>query len=87
MDTQFEEEVNGQVIGDYLSVSDLLYEGRKQGPRIYALNDDEVMQKAKDYIAYLKQDLGSSYRDIYPNEFRWTISVLESSFVYRVRAA
>lgn len=66
MNTKYDEEVSGAVAGRYLLVCSLRYEGRKQGPTIYAETEEEAERIAEDRKAEIIRACGAAACRIYP---------------------
>ena len=70
-----DENVNGQIIGGDYGQCWLTYEGRKQGPTMYARSAVTARDLLAAEHARIKAECGQAYRDIYPapswaNNFR-----------------
>jgi hypothetical protein len=74
MNTAFEEEVNGVIVGRFMMTADLRYEGRRQGAPIYAETEAQVMEIANERLAEIKSECGIVFRDIYPNQ-SWEVRI------------
>jgi F0F1-type ATP synthase membrane subunit b/b' len=74
LNTTYEEEVNGVIVGRYMITADLRYEGRKQGSTIYAETESEVMRIAQDRISEIKKECVNAFADIYPND-SWEVRI------------
>lgn len=76
LNTIYEEEVSGVVVGRYLLICSLWYDGRKQASTIYAETEDEAKRVAEDMIAGIIRECGAAARDIYPLD-AWELRVHE----------
>lgn len=76
LNTKYEEEVNGVVVGRYLLICSLRYDGRKQGSTIYAETEDEAKRVAEDRKAEILRECGVAARDIFPLD-AWELRVHE----------
>ena len=56
----------GQIIGEYYGECWLTYEGRKQGPTMYARSAVTAQELLAAEHARIKAKCGQAYRDIYP---------------------
>jgi hypothetical protein len=78
LNTWYEEDVRGQVIGRYMFIGVLVYEGRKQGKTFYGETVEELRDAANTYIESLRLELGSLFRDeIYPDPGAWSLRVID----------
>jgi hypothetical protein len=75
MDTQFDDDVSGTVIGRYLLTGVLRYACRDQGPRFRAETDDELRTLAAERLAALRRDYGPAFADIYPDPDGWRLKI------------
>lgn len=50
MNTEFDEDVSGQIVGSYTLMGSLHYEGRKQGNTIYAGTEDALHTAANENL-------------------------------------
>lgn len=66
MNTEFDEDVSGRIVGSYTLIGSLHYEGRKQGGTMYAVSEDEIIDAALVYIQQQKAECGLAFSDIYP---------------------
>ena len=73
-DWDYEEEVDGHVVGRYYLTCSLRYEGRKQGPTIYAETEEEAKRIAEDRKAEIIRECGAAACDIFPLD-AWELRV------------
>lgn len=71
-----DEEANGQIVGRFLSVGYLAYDGRMQRQKIYADSEEELRLKAEGVLASIKSDCGQAFNDIFPKD-DWRLIVLQ----------
>ena len=60
------DDVSGIVIGDIQFNGQLHYDGRPQGPTIWATDDNDMQQQADAILARIKEDCGTVFDAIYP---------------------
>ena len=72
--TAIDEDVNGQIVGSYIMVGSLHYEGRKQGGAVYADTEDAMTDAANQRIQQLRAECGAAFRDIYPKD-AWELRI------------
>ena len=60
------EEVNGIVIGSYMLIGTLRYEGRQQEKTFYGESESELLVKAKNLLRQIKTECGDAFAFIYP---------------------
>jgi hypothetical protein len=75
---RFEDDVNGSIVGQMISVGQLTYDGRNQYATIYADNEEQLKQKAAAILNSKKADLSEAFSLIYPNENKWALKILQS---------
>ena len=61
-----DDDVNGQIIGGDYGQCWLTYEGRKQGPTLYARSAVTAQELLAAEHRRIKAECGEAYRDIYP---------------------
>jgi hypothetical protein len=61
-----DEEVNGQIIGGDYGQCWLTYDGRKQGPTLYARSAVTAREALAAEHRRIKDECGAAYADIYP---------------------
>jgi hypothetical protein len=61
-----DDDVDGQIIGGFFGDCWLTYDGRKQGPTMYAQDQDTAKILLNNLQGQIKASCGSVYRDIYP---------------------
>lgn len=66
LNTKYDEEVGGVVVGRYHLICSLRYNGRKQGSMIYAETEEEAKRIAEDRKDEIIRQCGSAARDIFP---------------------
>lgn len=71
-----DDHVNGTVIGAILSVGQLTYHGRNQGPKLYAHTETELREKAASTKAELIADMGEAAWMIYPDD-AWSLTIYQ----------
>lgn len=74
LNTIYEEDVSGEVIGICMVVADLRYDGRKQGSTIYAATEDEAKQVAEDRKNNIISRCGEAALSIFPLD-AWEIRI------------
>ena len=74
MNTEFDEDVSGRIVGSYTLMGSLHYEGRKQGNTIYAWTEDALHTAANEYVRQQRQECGTAFRDIYPKD-AWELRI------------
>jgi len=77
LNTWYEEEVNGQVIGKYVYAGALYYDGRKQGNTLYAESEAALKDVAEANLRNLKMDCGAVFRDIFPHD-TWELRIYDA---------
>lgn len=75
LNTKYDEEVNGVVVGRHQLICSLRYDGRKQGSMIYAETEDEAIRIAEDRKAEIIRACGEAVRDIFPLDDAWELRV------------
>ena len=65
LNTKYDEEVNGSVVGRYQLICSLRYDGRKQGSMIYAETEEEAKRVAEDRMSEILRKCGAAARDIF----------------------
>jgi hypothetical protein len=70
-----DDDVRGVIIGGCLLVACLMYEGRKQGPTIYAEDEMQAIAEARRRIESYRESFGEAYRMIYPSRARWEVRI------------
>jgi hypothetical protein len=60
LNTKYDEEVNGTVVGRYQLICSLRYDGRKQGSMIYADDEEEAKRVAEDRKAEIIRECGAA---------------------------
>ena len=74
LNTKYEEDVIGTVVGRYQLICSLRYDGRKQGSMIYAEDEDEAKRVAEDRKAEIIRECGAAAGDIFPLD-AWELRV------------
>ena len=74
MNTAQEEEVNGQVIGEYLFNAALFYDGRIQAKREFAITELGAVNQCRENFKRIKEECGPVFLDIYPKPL-WEIRI------------
>lgn len=74
MNTAFEEDVCGQVIGAYMLIGSVHYEGRKQGRDLYAESEEDLKALAEQYIQAQRAECGPAFRAIFPRD-AWELRI------------
>lgn len=72
----FTDDVRGHVIGQFVTVADLFYEGRKQGRTIYAPTEDGAIQAGQALKADIIASCGEGARHIFPLD-AWEIRIYD----------
>ena len=67
-----DDDTNGVIVGGFVSVGRLYYEGRPQSQQFYAANDGELQAMAADR----KRDLLADNTDIYRTD-GWELRILQ----------
>lgn len=76
LNTWCEEEVNGVVIGAYRVIGRLFCNGRPQGQTISAESEQELKDKANEYVAQRKLELGEFlFKEIFPGD--WELRIVD----------
>jgi len=68
-----DEDVNGFIVGSYCVCAQLKYDGRDQGQRIIADDEDAARAIAKQQKQEIRNDLGQSFNEIYPDDSKWRV--------------
>lgn len=71
-----EDDVNGQIIGGFVVVGFLTYEGRRQTQDFYADTEELLKVAANDRLAERREEIGETYSLIYPNKNGWSLKVV-----------
>ena len=74
LNTKYDEEVNGSVVGRYQLICSLRYDGRRQGSMIYAETEEEAKRVAEDRKSEILRECGAAARDIFPLD-AWELRV------------
>ena len=70
----FSDDVSGSIIGDILFPCRLYYCDRPQGQTFFCGSDSHASQVAAAMMAKIKDSLGDSFNEIYP-EKRWSLRI------------
>ena len=70
----FSDDVSGSIIGDILFPCRLYYCDRPQGQTFFCGSDSHASQVAAAMMAEIKDSLGDSFNEIYP-EKRWSLRI------------
>jgi hypothetical protein len=68
-----EDDVNGFIVGSYCVCAQLKYDGRDQGQRIIAADEDAARQIAEQKKQEIRNDLGQLFEEIYPDDSKWRV--------------
>jgi len=74
MNTEFDEDVSGLIVGSYMLIGSLHYEGRKQGSTIYAGTEDALIAAANEYVQQQRHEYGKAFWHIYPKD-AWELRI------------
>ena len=74
MNTEFDEDVSGLIVGRYMLIGSLHYEGRKQGGTIYAETEDALIAAANEYVRQQRHECGEAFQYIYPKD-AWELRI------------
>ena len=66
LNTKYDDEVGGAVVGRYQIICSLRYAGRKQGSTFYAETEDEARRVAEDRKNEIILRCGVAAHDIFP---------------------
>lgn len=75
MNTWYEEEANGAIIGSYNMMGQLYCNGRKQGQTIYAKSAEAMKDQANEFIAEKKAECGEVFNIIFPG--KWELKIID----------
>jgi len=74
MNTWYEEEVNGYIVGKCVVTGTLRYEGRQQGNPLFSESDDQLLSDANALLADIKRQCGRAFELIYPKD-AWELRI------------
>ncbi len=74
LNTEYDEDVNGVVVGRYKLICSLMYEGRKQGKTIYADDEVSAAQAASSMRDGIVRSCGQAALDIFPHD-SWEVRI------------
>jgi len=74
LNTKYDEEVNGAVVGRYQLICSLRYGGKKQGSTIFAETEEEAKRVAEGRKADIIRECGAAAGDIFPLD-AWELRV------------
>lgn len=62
------EDVNGSIVGEDYGQCWVTYEGRKQGPTKYPMNEAQAYAFCQGIVQDIKTECGQVFKEIYPND-------------------
>jgi len=74
MNTEFDEDVSGLIVGSHTLIGSLHYEGQNQGSTIYAGTEDALIASANEYVRQRRHECGEAFRHIYPKD-AWELRI------------
>lgn len=75
LNDRYTEHVRGTIIGEVMQPGGLFYDGRRQGPIFWAVDDEGLKAKAEAHLAEIKSESGQVYRLIYPDPNKWELRI------------
>lgn len=76
-DSVIDDDVNGVIIGRFVSVGQLQYNGRNQRGRIYGDSESDVVANSNLLIKDMENELGESFLVIFPDKNGWRLKILQ----------
>jgi hypothetical protein len=74
LNTWYQEEVNGCVVGPYMLTGTLRYDGRQQGEAFYCETETQLLDKAKSILSEIKRECGPAFDLIYTKDV-WELRI------------
>lgn len=74
LNTWYEEEVNGCIVGPYMLTGTLRYDGRQQGKVLYCETESQLIAEADSMLSDIKRQCGPVFDLIYPQD-KWELRI------------